>query len=251
MVPGILTPIHERRALVNSGGQAIDLPDRPPAPLSPSVLMSFGPNFPIPGRDDQVYMDDRELELITMTSYILVIALALVFVYLGARFSRAYFRLRGTRVVTCPTDHSHAAVDIDARKAATTAVFGSPTFALTSCSHWPERHACGRECLREIEASPVDCLVRTRLAAWYAGRSCVQCQRAFGEIDWYERRPALLSPDGLTRVWSDVDPAHLDDVLRVCKPVCFDCHVAETFRRTHPELVLDNPYSSLPPGRSA
>ncbi len=186
-----------------------------------------------------------------MTFSIIVIALALVLAYLGVRFTRAYFRLRGTRVVTCPADQTQAAVDIDARKAATSAVFGSPSFALTTCSHWPERRACGQECLRQIEAAPLDCLVRTRLATWYAGRTCALCQRPFGAIDWYERRPALLSPERITRVWPDVDAAHLDDVLRSSKPVCFDCHVAETFRRTHPELVLDNPYASLPPGRSA
>ncbi len=184
-----------------------------------------------------------------MTLYI-SLAVALVFVYLGFRFSRAYFRLRGTRVVTCPADQSDAAVDVNVRKAAAAAVFGAPAFSLTACSHWPERQTCGRQCISEIEASPVDCLVRTHLTRWYEGKSCAICRRPFGAIDWYERRPALLSPQRMTVAWEDVNPAQLAEVLSSSQPVCYDCHVAETFRRTRPDLVLDNPYAPIPPGRA-
>ncbi len=185
-----------------------------------------------------------------MTFYIIVTAVAVALILVGVRFSRAYVRLRGTRVVTCPADQSKAAVEVNARKAATGALFGSPTFALTACSHWPDRHDCGQQCLNEIQAAPMDCLVRTHLTKWYEGRKCALCQRAFGTIEWHERHPALLAPDTRTLSWSDVEAARLDDVLRTHKPVCFDCHVAETFRRTHPELVLDNPHAAPPPGRA-
>jgi hypothetical protein len=185
-----------------------------------------------------------------MTFYIIVTAVAVALIYAGVRFSRAYVRLRGTRIVTCPADQSKAAVEVDARKAATSAVFGSPAFALTGCSHWPERHDCGQQCLKEIQAAPIDCLVRTHLTKWYGGQKCALCQRAFGTIEWHERHPALLAPDKRTLSWADVDAARLDDVLRTHKPVCFDCHVAETFRRMHPELVLDNPHAAPPPGRA-
>ncbi len=184
-----------------------------------------------------------------MTSYIIVAAVAVAFIYLGVRFSRAYFRLRGTRVVTCPADQSQAAVEVDARKAATGAVFGSTAFALTACSHWPERHDCGRQCLSEIQAAPIDCLVRTHLTKWYAGKTCALCLRPFGALDWTERHPALLAPGGRTLAWAAVDASRLDEILATHQPVCFDCHVAETFRRTHPELVLDNPHAGPPVGR--
>ncbi len=186
-----------------------------------------------------------------MTVSIIVAAVAVVIIYVGIRFSRAYFRLRGTRVVTCPKDRSQAAVEVNARKAATGATFGAPAFALTACSHWPERQACGRECLSEIQAAPIDCLVRIHLAKWYDGRKCALCERDFGAIDWTERHPALLAPNNRTLTWADVDAAHLDDVLRTHRPVCFDCHVAETFRRMHPELVLDNPHAEPPIGRAS
>ncbi len=185
-----------------------------------------------------------------MAGYLIVTALAVVLIYAGVRFSRAYFRLRGTRVVTCPADHSKAAVDINARKAATAAVIGHQSFDLTTCSHWPERQACGRDCLQQIEAAPFDCLVRNRLTAWYEGKLCVLCRRPVGQIDWYERRPALLTPERRTLIWSEVDAPRLDEILRTHQPVCFDCHIAETFRRMHPELVLENPHAAPPPGRA-
>ncbi len=184
-----------------------------------------------------------------MTAYLVVTVFALALIYLGVRFSRAYFRLRGPRVVTCPQDHGQAAVDINVRKAAAGATVGTPRFALTNCSHWPERQACGQECLKEIEAAPFDCLVRTHLERWYERKTCAICRRPIGAIDWYERSPALLAADRKTLAWSDVDASRLDAILATHAPVCFDCHIAETFRRTHPELVLDNPYAPPPAGR--
>lgn len=184
-----------------------------------------------------------------MAAYLVGSVVALALIYLGVRFSRAYLRLRGERVVVCPRDRSQAAVDIDVRKAAAGATFGSPRFSLTACSHWPERQGCGSPCLKEIEAAPFDCLVRTHLARWYEQKTCAICRRPVAPIDWHERHPALLAPDRQTLAWSDVDASRLDTVLATHQPVCFDCHVAETFRRTHPELVLENPYASPPPGR--
>ncbi len=186
-----------------------------------------------------------------MTVYLVVTAVAVALIYCGVRFGRAYFRLKGTRVVTCPADQSTAAVEVNTRKAATAAVFGSPSFSLTACSHWPERHQCGRQCLSQIDAAPLDCLVRTHLAKWYEGRTCALCLRPFGPLDWTERHPALLAPNNRTLSWTDVDASRLDEILRTHRPVCFDCHVAETFRRTHPELVLDNPHAEPPIGRAS
>jgi hypothetical protein len=185
-----------------------------------------------------------------MTVYLFIAAGVVALFYLGIRFGRAYIRLRGTRVITCPADQTRAAVDVSAGKAAATAMLGSPSFTLTSCSHWPERRGCGQQCLSQIDAAPIDCLVRTQLTAWYKDKTCALCRRPVGTIDWYERAPALLAPDGRTLPWSAVEAARLDDILRTHVPVCFDCHVAETFRRTHPELVLDNPFGAAPPGRA-
>jgi len=37
----------------------------------------------------------------------------------------------------------------------------------------------------------------------------------------------------------------LQEVLRTDWPVCWNCHVAETFRREHPELVVNRPEAPL------
>lgn len=181
------------------------------------------------------------------TAAILVFAvLALAAAWLGWN----YLRLRGTRVVTCPDTQKKVAVDIDALAAATTAAVGSPRFHVHGCTHWPEKRDCGQTCLAEISDSPVDCLVRTQVSRWYVGKKCAVCQRPAVEVDWYERRPGLVSPDGHLALWHEVRAEDLDDILRSYKPVCFDCYVAETFRRTHPDLVVDNPHASPPPGRA-
>jgi hypothetical protein len=45
----------------------------------------------------------------------------------------------------------------------------------------------------------------------------------------------------MTVSWDDVPPEKLADVFQTYQPVCWSCHIAETFRRDHPELVTDRP----------
>jgi hypothetical protein len=96
-------------------------------------------------------------------------------------------------------------------------------------------------CLDEIEAAPDGCLVRSTVADWYRGKSCVVCGREFGEIHQLDHQPALMTPDRRTVLWRDIAAERLDDVLATHGPVCWNCHVAETFRREHPDLVVDRP----------
>ena len=154
---------------------------------------------------------------------------------------RNYFARRGDRVVACPENNETVAVSLTASAAA----FGSGgDLRLESCTRWPEKAGCGQECLREIEASPDGCLVRTRVRSWYQEKSCVYCGKPLGAVDWTERKPAVLDPAGRTHEWRDVKPEALPAVLATHKPVCWDCHVAETFRRVRPDLVIDNPGAS-------
>lgn len=152
---------------------------------------------------------------------------------------RAYLRLRGKRLVTCPETNEPAAVDLDLRFAAVTSAFGRPHFRLKDCSRWPERQSCGQVCLMQLEAAPHDCLVRNIVGSWYKGKACAYCGKAFGEIHWHDHEPAVLSPGGLTLQWSEVLPERLPLVLVTHRPVCWDCHVAERFRREHPDLAIE------------
>jgi hypothetical protein len=176
-----------------------------------------------------------------VTDLVLAIA-ALAVVYLGIRVARRYAQLRGTRVVRCPETNESVGVEVDAGRAALGAAFGTARFELTDCTRWPERRDCGRECLGQIEAAPVDCLVRTKLTAWYAGKACAVCGKPIGAVDWAHHRPALATPEHRTIGWQEVAAERLAEVLGTHKPVCWDCHVTETFRRQHPELVLDSPW---------
>jgi hypothetical protein len=155
---------------------------------------------------------------------------------------RTYRTYRGTRVVTCPETRTVAAVEVDAGLAvASQASTGYPALRLRACSRWPERRDCGEECLAEVWVAPEDCLVRTMLVRWYRGKGCVFCKRPIGDIHWSDHKPALRLPSGATVAWHAIRAEGLPDMLRTCAPVCWNCHVAETFRHDHPELVVDDP----------
>lgn len=155
---------------------------------------------------------------------------------------RAYLRLRGTRLITCPQNGRAAAVEVDARHAALTNAIGKPSLLLKECSRWPERRECGQQCLEQIESHPEDCLARTLVARWYQGKCCVLCGKFLGELGRYERNPALMSPERITDEWSEIGAERLPEVLATHRPVCWSCHIAETFRRQYPELITDRPW---------
>jgi 5-methylcytosine-specific restriction endonuclease McrA len=54
----------------------------------------------------------------------------------------------------------------------------------------------------------------------------------------------LIGPDHRTVQWPDVQPERLPEVLANHQPLCWNCHVAESFRQQHPELVIDNPWKA-------
>lgn len=165
--------------------------------------------------------------------------------YIATRlFLGGYLKYKGTRVITCPETKQPASIHLDSGHAASTGIFGDPELRLSDCSRWPEKKDCGQECLRQVEASPEDCLLRNILTRWYAGKTCVVCKREFGEINWYDHKPALLHPAGYTVEWEEFPPEKVGQVLSIYKPVCWNCHIAERFRLEHPDLVVDRQWVS-------
>jgi hypothetical protein len=159
---------------------------------------------------------------------------------------RAFLKFKGTRVVTCPETHRTVAVEVDATHAALTAVRGDPKLRLQDCTRWPERRDCDQACLKQIEAAPADCLLRTILTKWYAGKVCVLCRKPIPEVNWLgahglDHVPALRAPDGRTFAWEELRPETIPELLSTHQPVCWNCHLAESFRRRFPQLVLDRP----------
>jgi hypothetical protein len=162
--------------------------------------------------------------------------------------ARAYARYRGKRLITCPETKSPEAVEVDARRAAVLALAGREhALRLRDCTRWPEREHCGQECLAQIEEAADGCLVRGFVAAWLAEKACARCGRPAGGVGWFDRKPALLGPEGRIVEWNDVRAEELPAVLGTHRPVCFSCRVTETFRRDHPDMVVDRPWKGGSP----
>ena len=178
------------------------------------------------------------ITVLTVVISALVLAIAL-FVFRAVPAVQAYFKLRGKRLVTCPQTEGAAAVEVAASKAALGAFVNEPTLRLKRCSRWPERQNCGQECLQQIEADPQNCLVWNMVGNWYEGKSCVFCHKPIGQLRHLDHVPALLGPDFKTSEWKDVTAEDLPKTLSTYQPVCWNCHVTETFRRLHPRLVTD------------
>jgi len=169
---------------------------------------------------------------------LLVVALAAgLFVFRAIPAIRAYFKFRGKRLVTCPETEKPAAVNVAAAEASVGAFLIEPTLRLKECSRWPEREGCGEECLQQIEIDPANCLVWNIVAKWYEGKSCAFCHKPIGPLHHLDHAPALIGPDFKSAEWKDYPPEQLSEVFSQSQPVCWTCHVTETFRRLHPELV--------------
>ena len=178
--------------------------------------------------------------------YLLVALLALFVVVYGAfrlsRGVRAYLKFRGKRLVTCPETQRPAAVEVDSKHTALEAVVGEPHLRLSECSRWPERQDCGQQCLKQIELAPEDCLVKTIMTQWYVGKTCAYCGKVIHEVEWLGHKPGLMNPEHKTVYWDAVTAEKLPEVFSTHAPVCWDCHIAQTLRREHPDLIVDRPW---------
>jgi hypothetical protein len=154
--------------------------------------------------------------------------------------TRTYLKYRNKSLVTCPETRKPAAVQVDAGRAVRDVLEGRRVrIHLDQCSRWPEREHCGQECLSQIENDPEGCSVWGIAQQWYRGRACAYCHKPIEKIHWHDHRPALLSPEKKTVQWSEIPAEKLLEVFETHLPVCWSCHIAQTFRREHPELVVD------------
>jgi hypothetical protein len=170
---------------------------------------------------------------------VILVAILAALYFVAPYVTGAYLRFRGARVITCPETRKPAAVEVDSVHAALTAAYTYPDLRLKTCTRWPEKRDCGQECLLQVEIAPEDCLVRNILSSWYLDKHCVSCGTQFNEIQWSDHKPALLSPEGSTVEWTEISPERVPDVLRTHLPVCWDCHITETFCRAYPDFVVD------------
>ncbi len=184
-------------------------------------------------------------------SYALPILLVLVAAHVVVRFIvalRVVLKFRGKRLVTCPETEKAAAVRVAAVHAGARALAGGRSLRLSKCSRWPGRQDCGQQCLDQITAVPEDCLVWNIVARWYQGKSCIYCGKPFGAMKHLDRRPALMGPDMKTVEWNEIPAEKLPEVLSTDRPVCWSCHITQTFIREHPDLITYRPWERGPLG---
>jgi hypothetical protein len=189
------------------------------------------------------------LVCLTVASATLVVYLAASIAYRALRRKvTAYLEFRGTRVVVCPETREYVAVEVDALHAASSATEEEAELRLSSCTLWPERGDCDQHCVYQIANAPEDCAVRAILADFYEGQSCALCRKPFGELGWGAHMPALLRLyDRRTFGCRELPPETLPLALQSHLPVCWDCHVAESFRREFPHLVTDRDSKATAP----
>jgi hypothetical protein len=173
------------------------------------------------------------------TGYWIAAALLVALIYVVIRFFvKSAEKFGGEQVIICPETKKQAMVEVDATHAALTSLLGRTDLRLESCWRWPLRENCGQECLLQLDVAPPECLVRSVLEKWYLGKCCAFCKTPFAEIALTDHEPALLAPDGNTVEWTTIPIAGMVDVLANYQPVCWNCHVAQSFRRDHPDLVV-------------
>jgi len=178
----------------------------------------------------------------TTAAYLIVIVLVATASFVGIWWVvRAFSQYRGTKIVTCPETGRPAVVEVDAPHASMTSIVGLPDIRLENCSRWPLREQCGQECLTDLDVAPGQCLVSGVLMRWYRGKPCVFCGKPFEELHWIDHKPALMSPEGTLVRWRGVSVENFSTVLETHLPVCWNCYIAQSFRREHPDLVVYRP----------
>lgn len=156
---------------------------------------------------------------------------------------RNYWKFRGDSVVNCPETRKPAGVRVNALRAAVDSLRGrSGKVRLEQCSRWPEREQCGQECLNQIRHDANLCHVSAMAEQWYAGRDCTLCGKPIGKLSWHDHPPAMADEKRHTVQWNEIQPEDLQKALETHLPICWSCHMAETFRRRFPERVVDRPW---------
>ena len=179
----------------------------------------------------------------TTVGILITVAVIAAVLWYGIRWLvRSSSGFGGPRIVTCPETHKPAIVEVDSLRASLTSAVGLPEIRLKECSRWPIREQCGQECLMDLDVAPESCLVSGVLMRWYHDKNCVYCRTPFPELHWADHRPALLSPAGKLTSWGEVNLDELRNVLETHLPVCWNCFIAQSFRREHPDLVVLRPW---------
>jgi hypothetical protein len=160
---------------------------------------------------------------------------------------RQVVKFRGKMLVRCPETGKPAAVKMATWRATLSALFGRRDLELSTCSRWPERSDCGQDCLCQVTTDPESHRVWSIASQWFEGKKCVYCHKPIEKLSHFDRMPALLNAERKTFEWNDIPAEQLPEALWGCQPVCWSCHIAETFIREHPDRVVFRPWKRSGP----
>jgi hypothetical protein len=93
---------------------------------------------------------------------------------------------------------------------------------------------------RPAKSNPHDAATTAELKHFFEGKQCAACSRPIPPVHAGELRPGLLNTDTHEAIaWDNIPSANLSSTLERHVPICSNCLIMETFRRQHPELVVD------------
>jgi hypothetical protein len=179
-------------------------------------------------------------------AYLLFALIIITAAFVFARVSRA-LKFHGKMLVTCPETSKPAAVKVDLTRAAMTSLGGHVQPELGDCSRWPERSDCGQDCVVQVEKDPQGHRVWTIASKWFEGKKCVYCKKPIPPFLYSDHKPAVICAEKITTQWDQICTEKLPETLSTAYPVCWSCHVAETFIREHSDLVVIRPWKKCGP----
>ena len=90
------------------------------------------------------------------------------------------------------------------------------------------------------KGNPHDAATTAQLRRFFEGKVCAACGRPIPPVHLGDQRPGLLNHETREEIaWDDIPAANLSATLDRHAPICSHCLIVESFRRQHPELVVD------------
>ena len=190
------------------------------------------------------YIPERGCLMVT-EEYLVVALIVIAMAFLVRRLAAAShaWRYHGLMVVRCPETRQPAAVHVGIFRAALSEFFNKGEVRLSSCSRWPERRDCDQDCVCQIERDPKDHRVWDMASEWFADKKCVFCGKPIYPLSHLDHAPALMRIiDRKTVEWKNLPAEQLPAAFSECVPVCWGCHMTETFMRKYPARAVVRPW---------
>jgi len=177
--------------------------------------------------------------------YLVIALLAIAAAFLIRRLEVAAhaWRYPVLMLVTCPETRKPAAVRVATFRAAISEFLNRGDTKLSACSRWPERRDCDQDCVCQIERDPADHRVWNIASEWFTGKRCAYCRKPIDPLSHVDRAPAVMRIlDRRTVEWKDLPAEQLPAAFSECVPVCWGCHMTETFLRKFPGRAVVRPW---------